>query len=235
MRDFIKKHSLIFKICGFVLVCLVLTAVLIRPVLALRDEAVREKFVAFVDSLGWQGPIFLLLVVMLQVFIAVIPGEPIEIIAGLMYGAVWGCIICLIGTTIATIIIYYSIRRFGKNKLDEIIKKEENSKYSFLLRTDRVTYVVFALFLIPGTPKDALTYIVPFTTINPIVYFLIVFFARIPSVITSTIVGAGISEGNVLFSVIMLACTGVIGICGIALNNYFVSRKNKLRENSSHE
>ena len=55
MNDFIKKHSLAFKIGGFVLLCVVLTAILIRPVLALRDEAVREKFVMFVDSLGWWG------------------------------------------------------------------------------------------------------------------------------------------------------------------------------------
>lgn len=226
MIDFIKKHSLAFKIGGFVLLCVVLTAILIRPVLALRDETVREKFVMFVDSLGWFGPVFLLFVVMLQVFVAVIPGEPVEIIAGLMYGSIGGCLICLVGTTVATIVIYYAVRRFGRNKIDGILQKEDNSKYAFLLKTDKVTYIVFALFLIPGTPKDLLTYIVPFTKINPLVYFVIVFFARIPSVITSTMVGAGISGGNLLFSVIMLAATALIGLGGIALNNYILSRKN---------
>lgn len=233
--DFIKKHSFAFKIGWFVLLCVILTAVLLKPILALRDEAVRAEFVSFVDSLGWFGPVFLLLVVMLQVFVAVIPGEPVEIIAGLMYGTIGGCLICLVGTTLATVIIYYAVRRLGKNKIGEILGREDNSKYAFLLKADKVTYIVFALFLIPGTPKDVLTYIVPFTKINPLVYFAIVFFARIPSVITSTMVGAGISGGNLLFSVIMLAATAVIGLGGIALNNYFISRKNASSANETEE
>ena len=50
--------------------------------------------------------LFMILIVTLQIFIAFIPGEPIELAAGYMFGSVWGTIICLIGSFLGTIVVY---------------------------------------------------------------------------------------------------------------------------------
>ena len=70
------------------------------------------------------------------------------------------------------------------------------------------------IFAIPGTPKDFLTYIIGLTHISIPMYILLTFFARIPSVITSTFMGASIGDGKLMQAVIILSVTAVISGIG---------------------
>ena len=108
-----------------------------------------------------------------------------------------------------------------------IYEKEENNKFSFLFKKENITYIVFILFLIPGTPKDILTYICPFTKIKPWQYFLIAVFARIPSVVSSTMLGDNLMQKNITASIIIFAVTAVIGLAGITINKIFIKKQSE--------
>lgn len=226
--EFIKAHkkAVILGILAVIAIA-VLAAVLMPFVLSLREEENRARFTAFIDSLGPWGFLALLGIHMLQVVVAFIPGEPIEIIAGVMYGTWGGLALCLAGTLLTTVIIYFTVRHLGRERLPEIYEKEENAKYSFLFSSDNVTYLIFILFLIPGTPKDILTYLCPFTKVKPGTYFAISTFARIPSIVTSTWAGSTLAEGNLLMSALIFLGTGVIGLLGILIHQKFVKRQEK--------
>ena len=75
--------------------------------------------------------------------------------------------------------------------------------------------VTFILFLIPGTPKDMLTYIVGVTDMSVWKFIGISTFARIPSVLSSTIIGSTMRQGEWKVSLIVFLVTGIIGIVGI--------------------
>ena len=77
------------------------------------------------------------------------------------------------------------------------------------------------LFLIPGTPKDLLVYIGGLLPIKPVRFILISTFARFPSVISSTIAGANIVNGNFGITVLVYIITFAITALFIYLVNKF--------------
>ena len=69
----------------------------IPKVMALSDPVARENLQQYFASKGIGGWLIFLVVQILQVVVAMIPGEPIEICAGLLYGPVWGTLSCMLG------------------------------------------------------------------------------------------------------------------------------------------
>ena len=110
--------------------------------------------------------LFMILIVTLQIFIAFIPGEPIELAAGYMFGSVWGTIICLIGSFLGTIVVYYLVKTFWSKVISLMFKKEQMKKVEGLFEKKKNLMWIFILFLIPGTPKDVTTYLVSLTNIK---------------------------------------------------------------------
>ena len=161
----------------------------------------------------------------LQIIVAFLPGEPIEIVMGVFYGSIGGLFTCLLGILIGSILVYLLSKYIGKPFVKLFIDIDDLEKYKFLRNTKKVELTVFILFFIPGTPKDALTYLAPFVPIKPKKFFVISTIARIPSVITSTILGDQIIKGNYLIAIIVFIITAIISIAGILFSNYYIKRK----------
>ena len=121
-----------------------------------------------------------------QIVVAFIPGEPIEIISGMLFGSMMGFFLCMIGIVIGTVLVFYLVRWLGEPLVSAFVNSEKLKKYKILNDEKRLESLVFILFLIPGTPKDVLTYLVPLTKIRPKKYFVYSSIARIPSVIVIT-------------------------------------------------
>ena len=107
----------------------------------------------------------------------------------------------------------------------KMVGTDDLTKYRFLSDKSRVELTVFILFFIPGTPKDALTYIAPIAPIHPIKYILIATFARIPSIVTSTILGDSVADGNYLLAVIVFVITAIISVLGIIFGNKYIEKR----------
>lgn len=194
--------------------------------------AFKEKVI---DSNIW-GILILFALQVAQMVLIVLPGEPMEILAGMCYGVVGGTIYIFVSVFIISIVIFYLSRKFGTKfvKLffnEEKINKIENSK--LFKNTKLVEYIMLILFLIPGTPKDLLTYIGGLLPVNPVKFILIATFARFPSVISSTIAGANISQGNWLMSVLAYVITFfAIGVFLFIVN---IFDKNKITKKAIDE
>jgi uncharacterized membrane protein YdjX (TVP38/TMEM64 family) len=221
-----KKKIKSIIVFGFFLILFVSLTIGFWPFIkSLSSEEGRNEFKNYIDSLGIGGWFIMLGIQILQVVIAFLPGEPIEIVMGVFYGPWMGMVTCLIGILIGTVIIYILAKLIGKPFVRLFIDEEDFKKYKFLQDPRKIEMTVFILFFIPGTPKDALTYIAPFIPIKSRKFFVIATFARIPSVITSTILGNEIIEGNYLNAIIVFVVTAVISILGIIFNNYYTKKK----------
>jgi uncharacterized membrane protein YdjX (TVP38/TMEM64 family) len=77
------------------------------------------------------------------------------------------------------------------------------------------------MFLTPGTPKDALTYIVPLTPIKPFLFFIMATIGRIPSILTSTYLGSSLIHNNIWHSIAIFGFSAILGIIGIIIYNKF--------------
>ena len=188
---------------------------------ALKKPENQQRFKNYIESLGWKGWFTVLTIQILQIFIAFIPGEIVELLSGILYGAIGGLLVCLIGIIIGSILIYYTVKLFA-NKY--IIKYKEKLKtYSFLKNPKKITLYLFILFIIPGLPKDIFIYLAPFLPIKFISFLIISCIARIPSILSSTLIGTSLIKGNYLTSIIIFVTFAILGVLGILFNDKIIS------------
>lgn len=219
-KDFIKFIILFAVVLG----TLALSIYMLPWIISLKDEAGRQAFKEYIENQGAAGVFILLGIQILQVVVAIIPGEPIEVISGLLYGAGYGYLICTVGMLIGTVTVFYAVKLLGLNFINKIISPEKLEKFKFLHNAKQLKVITFILFFIPGTPKDMLTYFMPLTKINPLTFFVIVTLARIPSILSSTYAGETIGDGDWLKTLVIFALIGAIGILGIILNDKFMKK-----------
>ncbi|MEE1280461.1 MAG: TVP38/TMEM64 family protein, partial [Oscillospiraceae bacterium] len=75
----------------------------------------------------------------------------------------------------------------------------------------------FIIMLIPGTPKDLLSYFAPLTKMKLSTWMLIVSITRIPSIITSSIGGSALNEQKYMFAGVAFAITILISGIGVLI------------------
>ena len=153
--------------------------------------------------------------VILQIVVAVIPGEPLEIAGGYAFGALEGTLLCVLGAFLGRLMVFLLVRRFGTMAVEVFFPQEKLQSLRFLQNEKRLSFWVFLLFFLPGTPKDVLTYFVGLTKLPLRIWVFISLVAPLPSIITSTIGGNALGMGNYAFAVAVFAATFGISALGI--------------------
>ncbi len=182
-----------------------------RPLVA-EFRTSPETFRAYVKSHGPWGPVMMMAIMALQVIVAVIPGEPFELAAGFVFGWFPGTVWCLAGAAIASALVFAAVRKWGVKLVELFFSREKILNYSFLQNEKKLELLLFVLFLIPGSPKDLLTYLVGLTPIRLRSFLIITTVARIPSVVTSTVTGSLAQKENYIAAIILFAVTLVISL-----------------------
>ena len=185
-----------------------------RPLIQFAGEP--ERFRTWVDQQGVWAPVLFLGMIILQIVVAIIPGEPLEIVAGYAFGAVEGTLLCILGAFVGRVMVFLLVRRFGTRAVEVFFPLEKLQSLKFLQNEKRLTFWVFFLFFLPGTPKDVLCYIVGLTKLPLRSWLLISAVAPIPSVVTSTIGGDALGMGNYAFAALVFAITLLISGLGLA-------------------
>ena len=220
-----KTKIKIVKIAMFIIAIALIIGIIIYLAPLMKDLTTTEGQVRFkeqIDALGVKGVFVLIGLQLVQIFLVILPGEPLELLAGMCYGPVWGTIFICATVFVTTTIIFFLVRKYGQKFIYEFFKKEkidkiENSKA--FKNSEAVEFIMIVLFLIPGTPKDLLVYIGGLLPIKPLRFILISTFMRLPSVISSTIAGSNLASGNVHFTIITYVVTFVISIIIMIIAN----------------
>jgi uncharacterized membrane protein YdjX (TVP38/TMEM64 family) len=119
----------------------------------------RKKIVDFVNSFGPLSVVIFIGLQILQVIVAPIPGEVNGFIGGYLYGPVLGTLYSTIGLTIGSWIAFVLARWLGLPFVEKVINPRIIQKYDYFME-HRGILITFILFLIPGFPKDALSYMI---------------------------------------------------------------------------
>lgn len=186
-----------------------------RPLIRFMNQP--ELFRQWVDQQGFWAPVAFVGMVVLQVVVAVIPGEPLEIAAGYAFGALEGTLLCILGTWIGGLTVFLLVRRFGTRAVEVFFPLEKLNELKFLKNERRLTFWVFLVFFLPGTPKDVLCYFVGLTKLPLKTWVLVSAVARIPSIVTSTVGGDALGMQNYTFAAAVFAATLVISGAGLLL------------------
>lgn len=186
----------------------------------------QDGFRAYIQSFGPWGWIVLLGLQIMQVFVALIPGELLESAAGYAFGPFVGTIICYAGVVIGTAFIFFLTRKFGVKLVEIFISTEKINELRFINTESKRNGLVFLLFFIPGTPKDLFTYFIGLTDIKFTVFLIISLAARFPSVISSTFGGYLLGEERYIGAILLYSITGAVSLCGLLIYNRMLKRRN---------
>lgn len=177
----------------------------------LGTEQGRDQLAEWIEHAGFFAPLVFVLLMAFQIVIAVIPGGPLEITAGILFGGWLGTLLTVVGAFLGTLLVYLLVKRFGRALVHLVISEEKIKTYSVLEDEDKLEFWVFILFLIPGIPKDLLTYIVPLTKIQGRQFLVLSTLARFPALTASVLMGSSLSKGRYGLC-ILIACIGTIAV-----------------------
>lgn len=230
VRGRVIRRGDIVKIWG-----LVAFVVLVTLIVALIWPYIKDLFGdggvgALIERLQSAGPagVFVLLALQfLQVVVAIIPGEVVQLAAGLMYGPLWGFVIILGGAVLSSAFIYQLVHTLGEPFVRTMVSDKTLEKFDRFQHSGKLDITVFILFLIPGLPKDAFTYLVPLTEMKMKDFLLITTIARAPGVLGSTYVASGLADGHFASSIVVIVAVAVLAALGVAFREKIFDKLGK--------
>lgn len=208
----------LFKFGGLIafFVLMAVVCVAIAPlILELTEPGGVERVVQDVRNAGPGGVLILLGMQFLQVVVAFVPGEVVQVAAGMMYGPWGGAAVVLVGCVISSAFVFFIVHKLGAPFVRAMIPEKWMGKLEDFEETDKLDVMVFVLFLIPGLPKDVFTYLVPLTDMSMRNFLVLSTVGRIPGILMSTLAADGLMEGDIMRSVLLFLVAA--GIAALAI------------------
>lgn len=229
-----QNKAKIIKLIALIIILavLVIATIYMMPIMKqINTSEGQTQFKEKITNSGITGMLILFGLELAQVVLAILPGEPVELLAGICFGPIWGTIFLMISVFIVTAMIYFFVKKYGRDFIYEFFPKEkvnklENSK--LFKDPQKIETVMALLFLIPGTPKDLLVYIGGLLPIKTSRFLALATLLRFPSIISSTIAGDKLLQGKWQVSILAYVITFALTFVVI----YFVNKfdKNKVTE-----
>ena len=143
----------------------------------------------FISSFGVYSPLAFILLQVIQVVVAPIPGGAIEFLGGYLFGVWAGMLYSMIGLILGSWLAFSIARIFEKWAVEKFVSPKTIKKFDYLIGHEGLI-LSFLLFLIPGFPKDALCYILGLTPMHLGIFLIISTIGRIPGTLMATLQGA---------------------------------------------
>lgn len=210
-----KRILAVLMLLLYLALCGIIFVKIGKPFVSMLDEP--GRFREWISSHGVWGYLIFFGMTVLQVFVAVIPGEPFEIAAGYAFGWLGGTLIAMAGITLGQTLVFLLIRKYGIRAVELFVPADKLKKVNFIRTSGKTFRLLLALFLIPGTPKDILAYYAGLTNIRLSSFLVIAVLARFPSVVTSTVGGSALSDGSYLAAAAVFAVTAAVSLGGLLL------------------
>lgn len=152
----------------------------------------------------------------IQILLSVIPGQFIQFAAGYAYGFWFGYILAMIGIAIGTLITFYMARLLGKDAMHVIFGEARITKFVNQLNSKKAFAIILVLFLIPGLPKDLVTYAAGVSEFRFKPFLILSLAGRTPALMGTIMMGSMLHKGS-YFGLIVLGIGAIVAffICFI--------------------
>ncbi len=175
-----------------------------------------------IRSYGNFSILVFVLMQVIQVVVFFIPGEFIQVAGGYIFGTFLGGIISLMGIMLGSIIVYFIANNYGRPFVEKIILNKKVKFFKKILSAGSKRNAVFIFYLIPGIPKDALTYICGVSKISVKDFFIYSTLGRIPGIFISSYFGQKIYTWDVTGLVTIGVVMTILSLIGIFKGNAII-------------
>ena len=192
-----------------------LTMLLWRPLVSFASNP--EILRVWMQDLGIWGILIFGIFNFLQVVFAVIPGDPFELAAGYILGVVPGTLLCDITMTISSVVVFLLVRKFGIRFVELFVSRRQIENMGFLKDNQKVQSVLFFIFLLPGTPKDVVTYLAGLTNLSLKSWIFICFVGRFPAILLTALGGSALGNAKYGIVAVVIVVFAVAYLAGMRL------------------
>jgi uncharacterized membrane protein YdjX (TVP38/TMEM64 family) len=222
-----KKYRYLILVVS-ILIILAVCYFIGKPLLEFVSEP--ETFRVWVQSKGLLGILVFMILNILQVILAIIPGGPFEVGAGYAFGVIPGTILCDIAMSIGGVINFLLVRKFGMKFIELFTTREKIESVKFLKANKKSEMLLFLFFLLPGTPKDLMCYVVGLSNITLSKWVIINLVGRLPAILLSAMGGSALGKQKYEIFVIAIVVLLVLYLIG----SYLYNKHNKSPEDHTN-
>jgi uncharacterized membrane protein YdjX (TVP38/TMEM64 family) len=220
----IKRIKLITSLVFVFIMMIVFTLLFIdisNPFMKMIKTGEYIHLELYFQKFGFWGPLFISLSQSMQIVLAVIPCEPVQVLAGLSYGPYIGFVASLSGLMLGNFIIYLLVRKLGSNfvllfKSKDIINVTTVSKGA---DSKRIGWVILILYWLPAIPCGLIAFLATSTKMKFHKYMIITTLGVTPSVVASLYVGELLKTGNFEFTIILACLMVILGVVSAIFHN----------------
>jgi uncharacterized membrane protein YdjX (TVP38/TMEM64 family) len=169
----------------------------------------RQQLKVTIRSFGPYSPLAYILIQMVQVIVAPIPGGAIEFMGGYLFGVKAGFFYSIIGSLLGSWIAFSLARVFEKLAVEKFVSLQNRKKFDYLIGHEGVI-LSFFLFLIPGFPKDALCYLLGLTPMHMGIFLVISTIGRGPGTLMACLQGGKAFEHQYKSFLILLGISALV-------------------------
>jgi len=164
-KEIAMKTNKSFPLFGLIAV-LVVTWIFRDPILAsLSWISDREAVASTIQRLGMWGPIAVSILLVLQVFLAFIPGQALMVASGYVYGFGGGILITWASLVAGGQMAFWLARRFGRPFAEKWISPSTLDRWDRSTAGRGIGFYVVTLVM-PFFPNDAMCYVAGLGTIS---------------------------------------------------------------------
>ena len=216
-----SKASVILSVISAVFIVLTVLGLLFMRNYLTDPAFVREK----IGEHYVLGAVAMVLISAVQVIVALVPGEVVEIAAGYCFGSWIGSLLCLAGIVLGSCTTILLVRYFGSRFVYAFYPKEKIDALPIINDPPKRNILTFILFVIPGTPKDLFTYAIGLTDMSIPLYIALTTAARFPSVILSTLSGDAVGTRDYTMAINFVIVTAAVSGAGILIYRAILKKR----------
>jgi uncharacterized membrane protein YdjX (TVP38/TMEM64 family) len=177
-----------------------------------KDSA--ERVVDYLKANSSIAALLIICIQIVQVVICFLPGQPVQFAASYMFGVARGFAFSITGALIGTVISFYLAKLLGNDAMNLFFGEEKVRDYKKKLDSGRGLLLAFLIYLIPGIPKDIVSYVAGISDMRFRPFLLVATVGRIPGMLGSLMLGHFFGRQDyramiiiaVIIAVILLIC-----------------------------
>ncbi len=174
----------------------------------------RASLTRIFESYGASKSVVFVLLQLLQVLVAPIPGQIMGLLGGYVFGFWHGLTLSLVGLMLGSLSAIGVGRVLGEQVVRKLLPHTVLAKFDYLIEKGGL-WNFFLIFLLPALPDDAVCLIAGLTRLPVWKLVVVCMVGRLPGTAVLTFVGASVG-GNMLIANVLLAAAMVVA-CAVWL------------------
>lgn len=214
---------------GLVYLAFLRSAPELIPLLKNGDE---DAIAAYIGGQNQFSGIFsTALLAFIQPVSIILPGAPIQIAAGIVYGTLKGFLICHISYVFANVTVFY-LARVLSNRMEKLVSRF-SSKLNFLQNAQYPVYMTAMACLIPLVPNGIIPYAAARTRMKLYEFVLAVVLGSFFPILILCAIGKQILSGEYIYAAILFTIDLAVVVLLTKVRSQVCQRLHKVGQNIS--